>query len=264
MAKQSVDGGRGKGSGNVKAVRKKRSQKNFLGLIGLIAAVFAVFLIYQFTKPASNAAAKLDPSTPLPQAQGYTLGSPTAPVRVIEFADFECPACAQFFTLTEPDVRARLVDSGVVQYTFMDYPLPMHKNTWPASNAAACANEQGKFWEMHDMLFQMQDQWNGFATSRPGGKFKEFAQQLGLDVNKWEQCFDDQKYLANIRAHEVEAGRQGASQTPTFIIGSRRVPGSISFDKFRAYVDTALAEAGVVAPAPGVSGDTAVRKAVVP
>jgi protein-disulfide isomerase len=241
----------------VKAV--KRDQSGFYKVIGLVAAVFAVFLIYQFTKPTTDGAAKIDPSTPLPEASGYTIGSADAPVKVIEFADFECPACAQFFTLTEPDVRARLVDSGVVQYTFMDYPLPMHKNTWPASNAAACANEQGKFWEFHDLLFQQQDQWNGYATSRPGGKFKEFAGQVGLDVNKWEECFDDQKYVANIRAHEMEAQRQGASQTPTFIIGSRRVPGSISFDKFRAYVDTALAESRATSPA-APTADTAAKQ----
>lgn len=256
MAKQPVDGGRGK-SGNVKAV--KRNQGGFYKVIGLVAAVFAIFLVYQFTKPKTDGASRIDPSVPLPEAKGYSIGDPNAPVKVIEFADFECPACAQFFTLTEPDVRARLVDSGVVHYTFMDYPLPMHKNTWPASNAAACANEQGKFWEMHDLLFQQQDQWNGFATSRPGGKFKELAGTIGIDVNKWEDCFDDQKYVANIRSHEMEATRQGASQTPTFIIGSRRVPGSISFDKFRAYVDTAMAEAKAAAPA-APAADTAAKK----
>ncbi|MCC6319737.1 MAG: DsbA family protein [Gemmatimonadaceae bacterium] len=250
MAKRPEDGGRGKGSGSSKAVKTtKRSQAGFYKVIGLVAAAFVLFLVYQYSKPQSDAASRLDPSVPLPEAKGYTIGRADAPVKVIEFADFECPACAQFFTLTEPDVRSRLIDSGVVQYTFMDFPLPMHKNTWPASNAAACANEQGKFWEMHDALFQSQDQWNGLATSRPGGKFKELAQQIGLDVNAWETCFDDQKYLANIRSHEAEAGRQGAGQTPTFIIGSRRIPGSISFDKFRAYVDTALAEAKATTPA---------------
>ncbi|MGQ0646894.1 MAG: DsbA family protein [Gemmatimonadaceae bacterium] len=221
-------------------------------MLGLVAAVFGVLIVYQLNKPAVSSAAKVDPSVPLPEAKGYLLGNPSAPVRVIEFADFECPACEQFFTLTEPDVRTRLIETGQISYTFMDFPLPMHPNTWAASNAAACANEQGKFWEMHDALFNTQDQWNGFATKRPKGKLKELAGQTGLDVSQWEECYDAQKYLANIQAHEREAGRQGAGQTPTFIIGSRRVPGSISFDKFKAYVDTALAEAkaaGGAAPA---------------
>lgn len=256
MAKQN-QGKSGKGG--------PRNQKGMFTILGVIAAAFVLFIIYQSSQPpAGGGAAKIDPATPLPTAAGYSLGRVDAPVRVIEFADFECPACAQFFTLTEPDVKARLVETGQIRYTFMDFPLAMHPNTWPASNAAACANEQGKFWEYHDLLFQFQDQWNGLATRRPKGKFQEFAQQVGLDVGTWEQCYDDQKYNLNVKAHEQEAVRQGAGQTPTFIIGSRRVPGSISFDKFKAYVDTALAEAGVNTQ--GVGGDTA-RKlpaAVVP
>jgi protein-disulfide isomerase len=241
MAKQP----QGRTSGTQKSSsRGGGGSKPFLTILGLVVAVGAGLMIYQFQKqPAGGGAVKIDPSTPLPSAVGYTLGKPDAPVRVIEFADFECPACAQFYTLTEPDVRARLIEAGTISYTFMDFPLEMHKNTWPASNAAACANEQGKFWEMHDKLFQAQDQWNAFATSRPGGVFKDFARELGLDVGKWEECFDARKYELNIKAHEQEALRQGAGQTPTFIIGSRRVPGSISYDKFKAYVDTALAEA---------------------
>lgn len=254
MAKQT----QGRPSGSQKSSKAPaRNQKGMYTVLGLIAAAFAVFIVYQMNQPTGQEAAKIDASTPLPSAAGYTMGKADAPVKVIEFADFECPACAQFFTLTEPDVRTRLIETGQISYTFMDFPLPMHPNTWPASNAAACANEQGKFWEYHDILFQMQDQWNGFATRRPGGKFKEFAEQLGLDVGKWEACYDEQRYNLNIKAHEQEAVKRGAGQTPTFIIGSRRVPGSIAFDKFKAYVDTALAEAGPLqAPA---GGDTARR-----
>lgn len=258
MAKQPVDGGRGKGSGSPK-VTPKRNQSGFYRVLGLVGAAAAVLLIYQFTKPEASLSSKIDPSVPLPAATGYSIGKADAPVRVIEFADFECPGCGQFFSLTEPDVRSRLVDSGLVRYTYMDLPLPMHPNTWSASNAAACANEQGKFWEMHDALFTAQDQWNGFATKRPKGKMKEFAQQIGLDVSKWEDCFDGQKFLPNIKAHEMEAIRQGASSTPTFIIGTRRVANAISYDKFRAYVDTALAEARAAAPA-APAGDSAAKK----
>lgn len=258
MAKQPVDAGRGRGS----KVKKggPRKQKSFLTILGLVAALFAVFIIFQMNKPTDGGARQIDPSIPLPEASGYLLGSPTAPVQVIEFADFECPACAQFFSLTEPDVKTRLVDTGIISYRFFDFPLAMHPNTWHASNAAACANEQGKFWEMHDALFNTQDQWSGQVTRRPKGKMQDLAQQIGLDVGKWEDCFDAQKYLANIQAHEREAIRRGASQTPSFIIGSRLVPGAISYDRFKAYVDTALAEAKANPVTPLPSGDTALKK----
>lgn len=228
-----------------------RNQKSFLTLLGLVAGVFGIFLVYQMNKPRDSGVRQIDPNMPLPEAQGYLLGNPEAPVQVIEFADFECPACANFFTLTEPDVKSRLVETGIISYRFMDLPLAIHRNTWHASNAAACANEQGKFWEMHDALFSTQDQWNGSATRRPKGKMKELADQIGLDVGKWEECFDSQRLIPNIQAHEREAVQRGAGQTPTFIIGSRLVPGSISYDKFKAYVDTALAEAKARTPSSG-------------
>lgn len=244
MAKQPVDTGRGRRPAGVKKA-SGRNQKSFLTLLGLVAAAFAIFIVYQVNKPRDSGVRQIDPNIPLPTAQGYLMGNPEAPVQVIEFADFECPACANFFTLTEPDVKSRLVETGIISYRFMDFPLAMHPNTWHASNAAACANEQGKFWEMHDALFNTQDQWNGMVTRRPKGKMQELAEQIGLDVDKWEECFDAQKYLPNIQAHEREAVRRGASQTPSFIIGSRLIGGSISYDKFRAYVDTAIAEAKV-------------------
>jgi protein-disulfide isomerase len=110
---------------------------------------------------------------------------------------------------------------------------------------------------MHDLIFQGQDQWNGEATSRPKGVFKGYAETIGLDVGKWEQCFDDQKFLRNIQSHRAEAERRMVGSTPTFIIGSRMVPGSISFDKFKAYVDSAKAELPPAAAAP--AADTAAK-----
>lgn len=236
----------------------KKSQKGFFAILGLIAAVFLIFIIYQVNKPAMQDVATVDPSIPLPAAEGYLLGNPKAPVQVLEFADFECPACGQFFVLTEPDVRTKLIETGQISYRFLDLPLPVHKNTWPASLAAACANEQGKFFEMHDQLFMGQDKWNGEATSRPKGVFKDYAKAIGLDVDKWGSCFDSQKYVRNIQANRREGERRRVASTPTFVIGSRMVPGSISYDKFKAYVDSALADAKQAAAASGT--DTAARK----
>lgn len=249
MAKQSMDTGRGRGSNVVKQSARKR-QRNFFAILGLVAAALAVFIIYQVSKPKPPDSTVVDTSVPLPKGEGYLLGKEDAPVQVLAFADFECPACGQFFVLTEPDVRQRLVETGEISYRFIDFPLPGHRNTWPASNAAACANEQGKFWQMHDMLFQGQDQWNGEATSRPKGVFEGYAKSIGLDVSKWEQCFDDQRYLRNIQANRAEAERRLVGSTPSFLIGNRLVAGSIPFDKFKAYVDSAKAMAPAVAPVP--------------
>jgi protein-disulfide isomerase len=246
-ARQNTGGKGGKGatssggakSGVVRAGSKGNTTR-FYGLLILVAAVGGIFIAYQMSRPRDTVKA-VDPNTPLPKAEGYVLGNPNAPLQVIEFADFECPACANFATITEPDVRKRLVETGKISIRFIDYPLPIHRNTWFASNAAACANEQGKFWEMHDGLFENQDRWGGVATSRPKGELKNVAQAVGLDVGKWESCFDEKKYNLNIVANQKEGERRLVSETPTFIIGGKMLPGSLSFDTFRAYVDSALA-----------------------
>ena len=239
MAKDRVDAGRGRRADVVKK-SKSSSKTPFYAAIGIVALFGVGALAYVASRPKNVAttvdAAKIVPGEP----QGYLLGKPDAPVQVIEFADFECPACGQFATLAEPDIRKRLVDAGTISYRFYDYPLPMHKNTWAASNAAACADEQGKFWEMHDQLFNAQDQWNGQATSRPKGKFMEYAKALGLNVDQFEACFDAKKYQPRIKANEMMATKRGASQTPTFVIGDKMIGGAISFDRFKGLVDSAL------------------------
>ncbi len=255
MAKDRKEPGRGKGDGSKPTAKgggtpaagkpavgraAKKNNTQFYALLGLVALVGAVFIAYQMTRPKAGVTA-IDPNTPLPKAEGYVLGNPNAPLQVIEFADFECPACGRFATITEPDIRKRLVETGKISIRFIDFPLPGHANTWQASNAAACGNEQGKFWEMHDQIFENQDRWNGIATTRPEGEFRRLAKVAGLDEEKWEACYKAMKYNPNIVAHQKEAERRGVSQTPTFIIGARMLPGSLSYDAFKAYVDTALA-----------------------
>jgi len=244
-------------------VKKSKSKSNtpFYAALAIIAVVGIGALAYVATRP-KNVATTVEPAAVVAgEPQGYLLGKPDAPVQVIEFADFECPACAQFATLSEPDVRKRLVEPGLISYRFYDYPLAMHKNTWHASNAAACADEQGKFWEMHDQLFNEQDRWNGQATSRPKSQFQGYAKAIGLDVDKWEQCYDARKYEPRIKANEQMAIKRGASQTPTFVIGNQMVGGAISYDRFKAMVDSALVVAKNAPPAAG-SGDTAKSTAV--
>jgi protein-disulfide isomerase len=186
---------------------------------------------------------RIDPNLPPMKAEGYLLGSPNAPVEVIEFADFECPACGQYATITEPDVRARLVNTGQVRVRYIDYPLPMHKNTWDASLAAACANDQGKFWEMHDALFANQDRWNTEATSRPRGPISDLAKSVGLDMTKYGACMDADTYRAKIQSHLAEAEKRDIRSTPTFVFNGTVVANALPYDTFKQYVDDAAKSA---------------------
>jgi protein-disulfide isomerase len=234
MGAKRVETGRGRRAGLVKS----RSNKPFL--IGMAAIVIIgggaiATLASRKSRPITEVDMRGDPT----QARGYIYGDTTAPVQIIEFADFECPACGMFATITEPDVRSRLVDTKQAYVRFFDYPLPMHRNTWFASHAAACADEQGKFWQMHDRLFAGQDQWNGEATSRPNSVFSGYAKELGLNQAQFDKCLDDRKYQSRIASNRAEAERRQVSQTPTFIIGNKMIPGALGYDDIKKAVDAA-------------------------
>jgi protein-disulfide isomerase len=227
---------------------RKQSRAGFYALLGAVAVAGAGAL-YWATNRSTAVIAKVDPSIPLPKAEGYVNGRADAPVEIIEFADFECPGCGQFATVTEPDIRAKLIATGEVKFRYMDYPLPIHQNTMAASLAAACADEQGKFWEMHDRIFMGQPDWSSYATSNPKKFFKEYAGQVGLNVDAWNSCFDSQKLVPKIEAHRNEALKRNIGSTPTFIVGGRMLSGSMSYDAIKALVDSAKADLAKAAPA---------------
>jgi protein-disulfide isomerase len=235
----------------------KRPMGKFYAILAVIAIAGAAAIAYAASRP-KQAVSVIDP-TKLPAAAGHLLGRADAPIQVLEFADFECPQCGVFGTVTEPDVRERLVNTGQISYRFFDFPLEMHRNTVFAHNAAACAEEQGKFWEMHDKLFAEQTTWNGEATSRPRDLFVGYAKAIGADQAKFEACYDAQKFGPQIEANRQEAIRRGVNSTPTFIIGKRMIPGNLPYDTFKAYVDSARAEAASAAPATAPAAPAAAK-----
>jgi protein-disulfide isomerase len=198
------------------------------------------------TKPKASSvqAADTADTTNAGPSQGYLIGKVDAPVKILEFADFECPSCGGWATVTEPDVRTRIINAGLANLTYYDFPLTQHRNTLAASNAAACADEQGKFWAMHDRLFQAQDEWNGEATEAPKPFFKRYASEAGLDVAKWESCFDSRKYQKRISANLADGLRRGVNSTPTFIIGNRLYPGMRTYDELKRLVDSLARASG--------------------
>jgi protein-disulfide isomerase len=251
---------------SVKAARKRSPNAVFYVALGVLAVAGLGTLGYVASRGANRQVVQLDPNLPPVQSEGYVIGSPGAPVEVLEFADFECPACAQFATLHEPDVRSRLVSSGQVRLRFLDYPLVEigHRNSPTASLAAACANEQGKFWEMHDAIFANQDRWATQVTGKPRGVIDPLARNVGLDVARYEQCMASQKYLPNIQAHRRAAERYQIRSTPSFVIGGKVYAGSLSYDEFKRHVDAARAAApatttpaGTTPAAPPSAGATA-------
>ena len=232
--------------------------KAFYWLLGVIALIGVAAIGYVATKPKAGPTdvKNIADTTNAGAAQGYLMGKVDAPVKILEYADFECPGCAGFATVTEPDVRARIIEPGLASITYYDFPLTMHRNTLAASNAAACADEQGKFWPMHDRLFQAQDEWNGEATDSPKPFFKRYATDVGVDVAKWEGCYDARKYQKRISANLADGLRRGVGSTPSFIIGNKLYRGMGGYDEMKAIVDS-IAKATTT---PVVTVPTAAKK----
>ncbi|HTE46314.1 MAG TPA: DsbA family protein [Gemmatimonadaceae bacterium] len=255
MANKNANAGKGRKPGVVKASKKSAtSNRAFYLILTAIAVVGVAALAYVSTRPKDVVVANtIDSTLPPVQSSGYVVGNPAATLEVTEFGDFECPACGRFAVLTEPDIRKNLVETGKIRWRFIDYPLSMHKNTWQASRAAACADEQGKFWAFHDALYSTQDEWSGEVTNNPDKFMKQLGQRVGLNTSQFNQCVDTKKTQAKVQAHLKLAEARQVSQTPTFVIGDKQLAGALTYDQFSKYVDDALANAK---PAPKGGGDT--------
>jgi protein-disulfide isomerase len=150
-------------------------------------------------------------------------GSKDAPVTLVEFSDYQCPFCKRTFDDTMPELKEKYIDTGKIKHVFRDYPLPFHQNGIPAAIAAECANEQGKFWDYHNILFSKQTEWENLSGNATNEKFKEYAanNMTQLDKNKFNSCIDSQKYKDEVEKDIADGSTYGVSGTPTFYIGNK-------------------------------------------
>jgi len=165
------------------------------------------------TQPLGQAQQRSQPSQPsrieVSADDDAVLGNKNAPVTIIEFSDFECPFCGRFFSQTLPSIKKSYIDTGKVKLVYRDFPLSFHPNAQKAAEAAECAKEQGKFWEMHDLLFEK-------GVSGGINSFKQYAKDLGLDTVKFNSCLDSGRYTNEVQKDSQDGQSYGVSGTPTF------------------------------------------------
>jgi len=176
---------------------------------------------------------------------GAVKGDQNAKLTLVEFTDYQCPFCSRHFRDTMPKIVEEYVDTGKVKYVLREFPLEsIHPLAFKASEAALCAGEQGKYWEMHDRLFANQ---NALAVAQ----LPSHAEPAGLDAAKFKSCLDSGKFSAKIRKDLGDAQKAGATGTPTFFIGLtdpksnevkaiRKIVGAQSFAAFKDAFDTLL------------------------
>jgi protein-disulfide isomerase len=171
-----------------------------------------------------------------------TLGDPKAPVLIVEFSDFTCGYCGKFFRETLPALKAEYLKSGRVRFAYRDYPRDEEGWGLVSAHAARCAGEQGKFWEMHDRLFEQH--------ARLGtGVITQLANGLRLNEKAFAKCMDSQKHIEAILADRDLAVKLGFRGTPGFLIvktDGRRfsdaftIPGAVRYEMFRTEIEKLL------------------------
>ena len=174
-----------------------------------------------------------------------TLGRPEAPVTLVEFSDYQCPFCGRFFLATLPALKRDYIDTGKVRYVFRDYPLDqIHPQARKAAEAAHCAGDQGKYWEMHDLLFQNQQ-----ALAPP--QLSEHARTLGLDGATFDACLASRRHAARVNRGLDDGLAAGVQGTPGFVVAKTTpgdtvegtpVRGALPVEVFRRLIDQLLAE----------------------
>ncbi len=171
---------------------------------------------------------------------GVPIGRDDAPVIIWEFVDYQCPHCAQFSSFTGRLIRQNYVDNGgPVRWVMYDYVIGSFPHSIPAALAARCAGEQGQYWPMHDVVLARQNRWA--VGDRPAPVFREFAQELGLDMDAYDACMSDRRHLTAIAAARKYGDQLGVNSTPTIFLNGRRleVP-ETSYEGIEALIQAAV------------------------
>lgn len=237
-----------------------------MGLLGLIAGfAFAKFQISGLPALANNpqqvaqAPTAQQPTSPPPANSDPAdvdddpmLGEDDAPITLIEFVDYQCPFCSRHFEQTHAQIKKDYIDTGKVKLVMRDFPLSFHPHAQKASEATECADDQGKFWEMHDKLFQTQSTWSSLPDAIR--TFKQFAADLGLNTSSFDSCLDGGTYAQEVKGDMAEGTTAGISGTPGFwIIGpdgkGQLISGAYPYNTFKTAFDDLLgSDAQAAAP----------------
>ena len=169
---------------------------------------------------------------PIPTDGFPSLGPANAPITIVEFSDFQCPYCRQWQQQTYQPLMAAY--PGKIRLVYRDFPLTgIHPNAFPAAEAAQCANAQNAFWPYHDKLFSSENLGDDI--------YKQYAQELNLDMTKFDDCLAKQTYQGYVQANSDFAVKTGVNSTPTFFINGLAVVGAQPLDVFKQVIDKELA-----------------------
>lgn len=211
-----------------------------LTALGILAG--CGLLIWGVTALRGNDSPGTAVNVPAIAADDHVKGATSSPVVLVEYFDFECPACGAY-----APVVAQLATEYGDRVTFVarNFPLAQHTNGIPAALAAEAAAKQGRYWEMHDLLFARQQEWSGKPAATPE-VFEIYAQQLGLDMERYRADVADPATRARVQRDFDDGQLIGVNSTPTFFLNGVKLRNPNSIESFREILDAALGEASPI------------------
>jgi protein-disulfide isomerase len=228
-----------------KMAQQQAEQRKKVMRIGAIAlaAILIAGIVILLARPEPDrfgpvkAVAAPDPSIP---QQGLFIGDPNAPLTIIEYGDYQCPWCEKFNTEGFPPMLEEYIKTGQVRFEFRPFSFLGREST-QAARAAFCADEQGQFWAMHELIYGNHDGENQGAYADK--RLREMAVLAGLDMGAYDSCMDSQRSLDKVEAANKVARDNGISSTPTIIIGDGEPTGwsQAGWPEFKKEIDDALA-----------------------
>lgn len=198
-----------------------QKQKNFERVVQYAKSLEPKYGVEIYLKEPESLAAKLS------NEGSPTIGPADAPVTIYEFSDYQCPACRQGHEAVR---KTREMFSGQIRWVYKNFPLKMHKDAPRAAEAGLCSGDQNKFWEYQDLLYASKE-------DLPPERLAQFAKELGLDGDQFQQCLESGKYKGQVQKDIEDAKKAGVDRTPTFIINGRMVTGGIPVEQFKAMID---------------------------
>ncbi len=183
------------------------------------------------------------PATPPTVDDDPVLGDANAPVTLVEFTDYQCPFCGRHYTNTYGQLKKEYIDTGKVKYVVRDFPLNFHPHAQKTAEATECADDQGKFWEMHDKIFETQATWSNATDIVP--VLKQYAADLKLNTGTFNACLDSSKYKDEVAKDMADGSASGVNGTPGFwVLGpdgeNQQISGAVPFANFQQAIDPML------------------------
>lgn len=210
---------------------ENKSYGLWLGVIGGVILILLGLMYLVRNMPGPDTSVKIPEVT----ADDWQEGAGNLPVTLVEYSDFQCPACALYYPLVK---RVKTDFASTTRFVYRHFPLPQHVHAKTAAYAAEAAGLQGKFFEMHDVLFEKQKEWENDAD--PTQKFVSYAETIGLDIARFNTDRTSDAVKKKVDEAESRARTIGIPATPTFFVNGKQVANPNGYDEFKALLDAAL------------------------